>query len=103
MNKFQVARAALAEGMEPTVKIFGSSMEPLIEPGSLATFRKTDDYQVGDVVLAKVKGNWCVHKIAKTDEGKGRFMIANNHGHENGWTRNVYGRVIKINGKEFGR
>lgn len=103
MNKYEIAVEALNKGEKHTFKAFGPSMKPLIESGSNLTFLKTDDYQVGDVVLSKVKGNWIgAHKITKIG-ADGRFMIANNKGHENGWTKNVYGRVIAVNGRPFGR
>ena len=77
-------------------------MKPLIESCSNLTFRATDDYTTGDVVMTKVKGRWMVHKITKIG-ADGRYMISNNHGHDNGWTRQVVGRVIKVNGEPFGR
>lgn len=102
-TKYERAVAALSEGKDHTMKVFGQSMRPLIQSGSKLTFRKTDDYQKGDVVLSKVKGRWIdAHKIVKVDS-KGRYLIANNHGYENGWTTQVFGRVIAVNGESFGR
>ncbi len=44
--------------------------------------------------LCKVKGRYIdAHKIIKKDAQKG-FLIANNHGYENGWTKVVYGKVV---------
>lgn len=77
-------------------------MQPLIENIADLTFRATNDYKIGDVVMTKVKGKWMVHKITKIDSN-GRYMISNNKGHDNGWTTKVYARVIKKNGKPFGR
>ena len=103
MNKYERAIKTLNEGDEHTMKVFGQSMKPIIESGSSLTFRKTDDYQVGDVVLSRVRGRLIdAHKITKVD-AEGRFMIANNRGRENGWTKNVFGRVIAVNGSPFGR
>lgn len=85
------------------MKVFGQSMTPLIESGSLLTFHKTDNYKVGDVVFCRVGSRFIdAHKITKI-ASDGRFMIANNKGHENGWARQVYGRVTSVNGRPFGR
>ena len=47
------------------------------------------------LVFSKVKGRYVdAHKIIKKNQG--RYLIANNHGYENGWTRTVYGKVTKI-------
>lgn len=77
------------------MKAFGSSMLPILKSGSLLTFEKSERYEIGDIVFCKVKGRYIdAHKIVKQDEGKG-YLIANNHGWENGWTRSIYGRVIQ--------
>ena len=85
------------------MKVFGQSMKPKIESGSLLTFKQTNDYQVGDVVLSKVRGRFIdAHQITKID-AEGRYMISNNRGHDNGWTRAIFGRVVSVNGEPFGR
>lgn len=35
------------------------------------------------------------HKVYAIDDKKG-CLIGNNHGHMNGWTKNVYGKAHKI-------
>lgn len=77
-----------------SMKVFGQSMKPIIESGSLLFFEKKKDYEIGDVVFSKVKGRYIdAHKIIKKDNNKG-YLIANNHGYENGWTKTIYGKVI---------
>ncbi len=50
---------------------------------------------LGDIVFCKVKGRLIdAHKIVKTCDQKG-FLIANNHGFENGWTHQIYGKVVQ--------
>jgi phage repressor protein C with HTH and peptisase S24 domain len=92
----------LDEAGETSLKVSGNSMSPLIKTKSLLVLKKTNDYRVGDAVLCKVKGNIYVHKITRID-AEGRYLISNNKGHDNGWTKNVYGRVVKVNGDPFGR
>jgi hypothetical protein len=97
MNKYEAAIEALEKTGTATLKMFGNSMVPLITSGSELTFEKVpdDQYAVGDVVFCKVKGSYLAHKIVRIDS-KGRFMIANNRGRENGWTSAVYGRLVKV-------
>ena len=77
------------------MKVFGNSMTPIIKSGSLLTFEKADEYEIGDIVLCKVKGRWIdAHKITKKSN-KG-YLISNNHGWDNGWTRRIFGRVVDI-------
>ena len=102
-ERYLRAKEALSTFGTHTMKVFGQSMKPLIENGSVLTFSKTDDYQIGDVVFCKVGGRFIdAHKITKV-AADGRFMISNNHGWDNGWTRTIYGRVTEVNGSPFGR
>jgi len=101
--KYERVIAAVEDGKDAKMKAFGSSMLPLIAPGSVLTFRASGDYQIGDVVFSIVKGKpIAAHKITKIDE-KGRCMIANNRGRENGWASKIHARVIEVNGEAFGR
>ncbi|MFN4151150.1 MAG: S24 family peptidase [Candidatus Sericytochromatia bacterium] len=78
------------------MKAFGNSMLPILKSGSLLTFEKFDEYEINDIVFCKVKGRYIdAHKITKKDFNKG-YLIANNQGYENGWTKTIYGKVIKV-------
>lgn len=85
----------LGEGRSVTLKPHGNSMTPLINSGDTIVLQPVDpaDVKVGDAVLAKVKGRYYIHKVTAVGDD-GRFQISNNHGHVNGWSRQVYGRVI---------
>ena len=74
---------------------FTWAMLPILKSGSLLTFQRQDSYAIGDIVFCKVKGRFIdAHKIIKQHPQRG-FLIANNHGHENGWTKVVFGRAIR--------
>ncbi|MBV8251316.1 MAG: S24 family peptidase [Chitinophaga sp.] len=94
MNKFERLKSDLETLGTGRMKAFGSSMLPILKSGTLLTFMKAEEYHIGDIVFCKVKGHYIdAHKIIKRDAGKG-YLIANNHGFENGWTRTIYGKVI---------
>jgi SOS-response transcriptional repressor LexA len=95
MNKFERLKSELETVGSGKMKAYGNSMLPILKSGSLLTFRKDETYTTGDIVFCKVNGRYIdAHKIVKTDRNKG-FLIANNHGYENGWTKIVYGKVIQ--------
>jgi hypothetical protein len=97
MSKYERLKQELDSAGTGKMKCFGNSMLPILKSGSLLTFKREDSYEVGDIVFCKVKGRYIdAHKITKIDAQKG-FMIANNHGYENGWTKIVYGKVSDIN------
>lgn len=76
-------------------KVFGHSMRPILESGSFLTFEKCSHYDIGDIVFCKVKGRYIdAHKITKIDS-QGRYLISNNHGHDNGWSRQIFGKVVR--------
>ena len=94
MNKYERVKLELETNPQSKMKVFGNSMLPILQSGSLLTFEKRADYQIGDIVFCKVKGRYIdAHKIIKKDPNRG-FLIANNHGFENGWTNQVYGKAV---------
>jgi hypothetical protein len=50
---------------------------------------------VGDIVYCKVKGRVFTHLVKAKSPEKG-CLIGNNKGGINGWTRNIYGKVIEV-------
>lgn len=72
-------------------------MTPKLKSGQLVTVApaKLEDIRVGEVVFAKVRGAFYLHLVRQIGDD-GRVLIANNHGHVNGWSRQIYGKLIKV-------
>lgn len=95
--KYKKLLASLEKKGEGRMTVFGNSMMPVLESGTTLFYYRTDTYNVGDIVFCKVRGRYIdAHKIIKVrmQSGKRQYLIANNAGHENGWTSTVYGKVI---------
>jgi len=79
----------------------GNSMEPILksrEPVILVPIKDEEELyslEEGDIVFAKVHGNCYTHKVYAVDREKG-VKIGNNHGHENGWTKQVFAKAYLI-------
>ena len=75
----------------------GNSMIPLIKSGQDHKLAPTrwENCEKGNIVYCRVKGNLYTHLVKGKNEDKG-LLIGNNHGHINGWTKQVYGLVIEI-------
>ena len=71
----------------------GNSMTPILKSGEKCFIEPITWKQckAGDVVFCKVHGFCVTHKVYSVDTSKG-CLIGNNHGHINGWTKNVYGK-----------
>jgi hypothetical protein len=87
----------LQNGETVTTSEKGNSMVPLIRSGqehrvAPATW---EEVEVGDIVYCKVKGRFFTHLVNAKNDVKG-CQIANNRGNINGWTKNVYGKVIEV-------
>ena len=94
MSKYERLIEELTKEGTGKMTVFGNSMLPILKTGSLLTFEVKNEYNIGDIVLSKVKGRYIdAHKIVKKDNNKG-YLIANNHGYENGWTKRVFGKVV---------
>ncbi len=75
----------------------GNSMEPVLKSRQPCRIAPAcwQECRTGDIVYCKVKGNYYTHKVKGKNEKRG-LLIGNNHGGINGWTKNVYGKVIEI-------
>jgi phage repressor protein C with HTH and peptisase S24 domain len=93
VNKYLFLINELEEKGFGYMTVFGQSMMPIIKSGSTLRFEKRERYEVGDIVFCKVRGRYIdAHKITKKNDRKG-YMISNNHGWDNGWTKTVFGKV----------
>ena len=74
--------------------IFGFVVYKVIKTEKKATTQRKA-MKVGDIVYCKVKGNYYTHLVKATNSKRG-VLIGNNRGGINGWTKAVYGKVVKI-------
>lgn len=74
----------------------GNSMSGKVESGQLCTVEPVvlAGVSVGDIVLCKVNGSEYLH-LVKAVDGE-RFLIGNNKGRVNGWTKAIYGKCVKV-------
>ena len=86
----------LQKGNEVTLRPHGNSMTPKIKSGQLVTLApaKLEDLKKGDIAFAKVRGTYYLHLVTAIKDGQ--VQISNNHGHVNGWSRQVWGKVAKV-------
>lgn len=75
----------------------GNSMVPIIHSGQehRLTPTKWEDVSVGDIVFCKCRGFFYTHLVKAKDDQRG-CLIGNNRGGTNGWTKQVYGRVVEV-------
>lgn len=87
----------LLSGETITTKEAGNSMMPILKSKQHVVLEPTDwtKVKVGDIVYCKVHGRYYLHLVKSIDVNKG-CLIGNNKGNLNGWTKSVYGKVIKI-------
>ena len=88
----------LLEGKSVITSEKGNSMTPLIKSGQkhkLEPVKDIKDIKVGDIVYCKCKGKFFTHLVKALDINKG-LLIGNNKGGINGWTKQVYGKVVEI-------
>ncbi|QKX04531.1 phage repressor protein [Aquimarina sp. TRL1] len=75
----------------------GNSMLPILKSKQAVVLVPADwmDCEPGDIVFCKVRGT-CFTHLVKAKNIKRGVLIGNNKGHLNGWTKNVYGKVVEI-------
>lgn len=95
---FKTKMVRLQEGETFVTSEKGNSMTPIIESGQkhvLSPVTDLGDIEVGDIVYCRVHGRFYTHLVKSKDTKKG-VLIGNNHGGINGWTKSVYGKVVRI-------
>ncbi len=72
-------------------------MVPLIKSGQDHKLAPVtlEEVQVGDIVYCKVHGRFYTHLVKAKDPKKG-CQIGNNKGNINGWTKQIFGKVIEV-------
>lgn len=94
MTNFKLERLKSGETFITSEK--GNSMTPLLMSGQkhkLAPVKLTE-VKTGDIVFCKVNGHYYTHLVWSTSPERG-VLIGNNKKHANGWTKQVYGKVIE--------
>lgn len=100
MNKFEQLQETLTVCGSAEMMVYGFSMYPEIKNGSLVLYHKCEKYSSGDIVFCKIRGLYsAAQKIVSFSSAKG-YLVANGLGWEQGWTMNVYGRVIQATCKK---
>ena len=75
----------------------GNSMLPILKSGQKVVLKPMptlEELEIGDIVYSRVAGNFVTHEIKAL--GKRGALICNHAGHENGWTKSIYGKVVGI-------
>jgi len=87
----------LLEGETIISKEAGNSMLPILKSKQPVKLEPItwEECETGDIVYCRVRGNFYTHLVKGKNLKRG-VLIGNNHGHLNGWTRQVFGRVIEI-------
>ena len=90
----------LQQGKAVEFRPRGNSMAPRIRSGQLCRVGPlVTPPRVGDVVLCRVNGREYLHLVTAIQGDGGvcgpRYQIGNNRGRVNGWTRMVFGKLVK--------
>lgn len=95
MNQIKIQK--LVAGETIVSREAGNSMLPILKSKQAVRLAPItwDECKVGDIVFCKVRGNVFTHLVKGKNDKRG-LLIGNNHGHMNGWTKQVYGKVIEI-------
>lgn len=95
MRNYKLEKLLNGETFETSEK--GNSMTPILQSGQKHILAPTtwEAVEIGDAVYCKVHGYFYTHLVKAKNEKRG-VQIGNNKGHINGWTKQVYGKVIEI-------
>lgn len=95
MRNYKLERLQAGETFVTSEK--GNSMVPLIHSGQEHVLAPAgwEDVVVGDICYCRVGGRFYTHLVKAKDDKRG-VQIGNNNGGINGWTKQVYGKVVEV-------
>lgn len=95
MKNYKLERLQNGETFVTSEK--GNSMYPKIKSGQQHKLEPAtwENVTHGDIVYCKIGRRFFTHLVLGKNDLKG-CLIGNNKGNINGWTKNVYGKVIEI-------
>lgn len=95
MKNYKLERLQNGETFVTSEK--GNSMAPLIKSGQWHRLAPItwEQCEENDIVYCKVRGKFYTHLVKGKNQDKG-LLIGNNKGGINGWTKQVYGKVIDV-------
>lgn len=95
MRNYKLEKLQSGESVITSEK--GNSMVPLIKSGQKHKLISITwkDANVGDIIYCKVRGNFYTHLVKAINDDKG-CLIGNNRGGINGWTKQVFGKVVEV-------
>lgn len=105
MSRNQTIADQLQAGKTVSYRPKGNSMTLIVRSGQHVTVEPCTvmDVAIGDVVFCRVRGNYYLHLVKglQHSEGKNKptrrkVLVGNNHGHDNGWTDKVYGKLTQV-------
>ncbi len=87
----------LLNGETFITKEHGNSMVPKIHSGQEHKLAPAtwETVEVGDMVYCRVRKNYYTHLVKAKNKTQG-CQIGNNKGGINGWTKQVFGKVIEV-------
>lgn len=91
--------AGSGAGRDMTITVSGISMNPAMREGDTVTIRKSDTYNVGDVLVFLYKGELLIHRLLKIEKNKYFCKGDNSFRLEDITADSIAGRVILHNGK----
>jgi phage repressor protein C with HTH and peptisase S24 domain len=96
MSWYKNVLEKLQDGKEVQFRPHGNSMTPKVKSGDLVTLIPVtiEELVKEDIAFAKVNGYYYLHLVTAVKDGQ--VQISNNHGHVNGWTRKVFGKLTKV-------
>lgn len=96
MSKGEDIRRRIVAGERVINREPGNSMTPILRSRQAVELRPIDrPLKKGDIVFAKVRGHFYTHLVHGIGQD-GRVLIGNNHGHMNGWTKDVIALVVPV-------
>ena len=98
---YNILRSQLNSNRDADITVTGVSMEPLLRAGDMVTIRRTESYEVGDILVFLYKNDeLLIHRLLRIKDQRYFCKGDNAFRLEDVTYEQILGKVVKINGED---
>lgn len=102
MLLYNILRSQLNSNRDADISVTGVSMDPSLRAGDVVTIRRTESYEIGDILVFLYKNNeLLIHRLLRIKDQRYFCKGDNAFRLEDVLYEQIFGKVVKVNGENL--
>ena len=102
MLLYNILRSQLNSNRDADISVTGVSMEPSLRAGDVVTIRRTESYEIGDILVFLYKNNeLLIHRLLRIKDQRYFCKGDNAFRLEDVLYEQIFCKVVKVNGENL--